>query len=814
MWIDAINISGFGCITNRRYEFPRGKLSLIVDENERGKSTLAAAIVTALCGFPTKRPPKGMLKPIDAFRPWFGESYSVELEFEAGGICYRVVRDFSNGRFAVYDLRTNRDVSAHYDADLAYHFLRLPREDYERIAVISGKEVSYFNPSATIRERLTAVIEGSQHSAGAEKALEILDSAVYRLDSRDIKPKTAISRINETINEKSRELSELDSALEAVSEDVEALERLRAKQDELKMRLAELETEYATSRLAEITKEIATVEQDLAQRAKLTEEMKQLEKYASFPAERREQILNAITRMREIQNQIAERKADARRIGAEADELRNRVNARKQFSGASREDLLRLYRAREKVSSAATALEESRAALQAARSDRLYVLGKLLLLVGLVLSAAAFTALLTGAVQSRVGAEVIIATLAISAVGLWLYLHRYGMQVAAEARIRQAERDLQQISTTLTAELSLFGIGNATETELIALLEKTARELEIYLEDQAKLANTQRDLASLERMVGDLYSREKQEQDIIESILREADIDVVDSLDQALLLFKQGCEQYERYWQIKKSDLPNLESRIISDAELSRLREEAEKLKQQIGGAPSPDSCRSSLEVDADRQNTLRELDEVRKSIGDLEHKIGFAVENYKRKYPAARAELQQLNSELRRATRFARALELATTVLGEVVAEARLRWADALNRRASLILPHLNPDYEDLRFDDSLAFTIRRVSDGRLIEKTSIDACLSTGAKDQVYLAVRLACCRELSAGSEALPIILDDALMSFDDERFEAAARYIVDELSKDQQVIMLTCHRARHERLSDRDWFRNGVAILDLD
>jgi uncharacterized protein YhaN len=148
-----------------------------------------------------------------------------------------------------------------------------------------------------------------------------------------------------------------------------------------------------------------------------------------------------------------------------------------------------------------------------------------------------------------------------------------------------------------------------------------------------------------------------------------------------------------------------------------------------------------------------------------------------------------------------------------EVAAKTHRRWATALNEQAAAILPRLNPDYDTLLFDDALGFTVRSIAANRIVERTEVDAMLSTGAKDQIYLAVRLACCLELSRLGEPMPIILDDPFISADDERFRAGFRYVAEELAKKQQVIILSCHRGRHEQLSSEPWFRESVTAIDL-
>ena len=65
----------------------------------------------------------------------------------------------------------------------------------------------------------------------------------------------------------------------------------------------------------------------------------------------------------------------------------------------------------------------------------------------------------------------------------------------------------------------------------------------------------------------------------------------------------------------------------------------------------------------------------------------------------------------------------------------------------------------------------------------------LSQGTADQLYLAVRLAICDTVLPPERSIPVLLDDALVTFDDERMAAALDYLV-ELSETRQVILFTC------------------------
>jgi len=62
------------------------------------------------------------------------------------------------------------------------------------------------------------------------------------------------------------------------------------------------------------------------------------------------------------------------------------------------------------------------------------------------------------------------------------------------------------------------------------------------------------------------------------------------------------------------------------------------------------------------------------------------------------------------------------------------------------------------------------------------------------VFLALRLALIRDLGRHDVSLPIVMDDALVNFDDVRARSAARVLVEfiaEQAADRQMLVLTCH-----------------------
>lgn len=77
---------------------------------------------------------------------------------------------------------------------------------------------------------------------------------------------------------------------------------------------------------------------------------------------------------------------------------------------------------------------------------------------------------------------------------------------------------------------------------------------------------------------------------------------------------------------------------------------------------------------------------------------------------------------------------------------------------------------------------------DGELVEPDR----LSTGTREQMWLALRLAYVERYCAAAEPLPVVLDDVLVNFDERRTAATLRALV-EVTAVTQVLLFTCHES---------------------
>lgn len=73
--------------------------------------------------------------------------------------------------------------------------------------------------------------------------------------------------------------------------------------------------------------------------------------------------------------------------------------------------------------------------------------------------------------------------------------------------------------------------------------------------------------------------------------------------------------------------------------------------------------------------------------------------------------------------------------------------------------------------------------------ERVTVEG-MSSGTRDQLYLALRLASLEKYMESAEPMPFIVDDVLVDFDDDRSQAALNALA-ELAEKTQVILFTHH-----------------------
>lgn len=151
--------------------------------------------------------------------------------------------------------------------------------------------------------------------------------------------------------------------------------------------------------------------------------------------------------------------------------------------------------------------------------------------------------------------------------------------------------------------------------------------------------------------------------------------------------------------------------------------------------------------------------------------------------------QLRTVNDRIMQLNRYYSALELAQKTLSDASDQLQRRFAPRITEQARQLFASLTQGrYDRLQLQQDL--TVNAAADADTTVRSI--QWRSEGTVDQLYLALRLAVARELTPAS---PLVLDDALVRFDDQR-HAAAMEILQEEAVQKQILLFTC-QTREEK-----------------
>jgi len=185
-----LKADGFGPLRGE-YRFHPGRLTLVVDRNETGKSSLLAAVSAALYGLENDRRSHKVLTPVDRWRPWDGGTYRVELDLECEGEVYTIKRDFERGTVEVWNDRGLEVTAAFREGKEGFpagkKVLGLDADEFEKCALVRQGELEQVVPADERTRRngtLQARLEGAADTRGgdtsAAEALQVLQNALRK----------------------------------------------------------------------------------------------------------------------------------------------------------------------------------------------------------------------------------------------------------------------------------------------------------------------------------------------------------------------------------------------------------------------------------------------------------------------------------------------------------------------------------------------------------------------------------------------------------------------------------------------------------
>ena len=207
--------------------------------------------------------------------------------------------------------------------------------------------------------------------------------------------------------------------------------------------------------------------------------------------------------------------------------------------------------------------------------------------------------------------------------------------------------------------------------------------------------------------------------------------------------------------------------------------QELSALVAQVAPPDAPDSLTLSQE------ETRSMLAELQAEAHQLHRNLGLCQGQMETlgQEDALRRELAQVNTRLSRLADYENAIILALSTLEKATTELQRRFAPQISGRAQALFSRLTGGrYDRLQLTQDLSLQAGAIGENTLQEAL----WRSEGTVDQLYLSLRLAVAEALTPQA---PLVLDDALVRFDDARL-AQAMGLLQEQAERCQVILFTC------------------------
>ncbi len=739
----------FGALDGATLELKDG-LNILSGANEAGKSTWSAFIRVMLYGLDlSERDSQEKLADKNKYAPWSGAQMFGRMEVEHRGRVIVLERSTVRTRpmsdFYAYDKESGSEIRDFDGTSVGEYLTGVSREVFDRTFFVGASLIAVTN-HAELERRIGAMVTTGDERSSLVDALKRLGDLKNKIHygARGLIPE---------INEKRRKLAEnIESATKFTAEYNDLKKRADDAADKLhmaKQALIDLEAHDAGVRLAHIRGIKRAV--DDAQYALDNERANITPALSAEDAERLEHLRRSVTDGAEAL--LVSKKAQLD-LKEEAENARAELVRFPQFDGMDSTQAAQKAETDAKKLDLACASDAELAKIGTKKSLVTFILG---MAISLAIAVAVVMIELIPLPAMVLAAVPALVSVVISRV------------IACKYKKRRTE------------------VAGGADELLASYNAKAGADFAVSAEEfKAVCRKIEECDYRFETLESDLKRREAEN----ESLRAEA--------MELIHRVKPDAEDFSEAGAIL-DEANKQNERLISAQRFLELQ--TAKLNGALGGVKYEE-----LESVAAKGNAGAE---VTASKEDLELKCNFFTDQYNvisRRASEARARVLVLGSvdqmqqedaelaeELKKAERRYRAIDEAMQLLARAGDRLRSRFAPGISKKAGEIMAGLTKNrYKSVELMEKFEIRLAENADARAITTKS----LSTGTAAQLYLSVRLAMC-EMLAKIECAPIVLDDALIAFDDERCKDALQYL-SEFSSHKQVLLFTCH-GREGRLA---------------
>ncbi|MFN8854943.1 MAG: AAA family ATPase [Planctomycetaceae bacterium] len=361
----------------------------------------------------------------------------------------------------------------------------------------------------------------------------------------------------------------------------------------------------------------------------------------------------------------------------------------------------------------------------------------------------------------------------------WKSLITVGQAIEQSDQVRQQAESLEQLwrsVETSVADLTLRAPPpQPTTLEALAQIDQWCDLLAVWQEDQIERRAWRQKSSKVRRSLRRLRRRLRQLEDARQALWVQAgagdrgEFVALSRQAEQRHALRRELEQAESAVQQLRQDLPEAQGL------LARFETSFEQ--------PHPGEL-SAVEAELARQE--RELATAQDELAELD--LEFEAWSNDPTLAELRFDLQLVEQRLEQEVQSLAAEKLAGETLDTLCRDFERRTQPETLALASDYLARLTCG-KYLRIWTPLGERQLRVED-QLGHSSAVEN-LSRGAREQLYLALRLAVISRLSLAGIEMPLLLDDVFVNFDAPRTEAAIDLLQEVAQAGQQVIFVTCH-----------------------
>ena len=296
-----------------------------------------------------------------------------------------------------------------------------------------------------------------------------------------------------------------------------------------------------------------------------------------------------------------------------------------------------------------------------------------------------------------------------------------------------------------------------------------------------------------------VVQQDKKTVEACERSLRDFDVQVVSFLEANGLKAAAGSlrrarrllDQLDDYRTSCATENLNHQARFLQCAsirkELAECKNQRVELCRKAGfddGASLEAISQAIERKEQDRAKTAAAAAETDRQYGELSERLAAARSSTD--FDEAKFKCEEVEARLRETYRRLSVLFIAKRSLEAAIAEWERKSQPEVYRTASRLLSQMT---------DGAWRQVRMNAQGELevidaVKTVRPPHLLSLGTRQQLYLSLRIALLLSAVNVGRGLPVLCDDILVNFDDERRAQAARALA-ELARYRQVILFTCH-----------------------